>query len=110
LLALKARNYNFRACFEYLSLFPKLLNNQAVTRFPGGYELTRWPVLHQAIKVGDINAITKLINLGADVALKNRNDQDAAAVAAYEGNKKLAHRLRCLRAGGCIPVNRDWIE
>ena len=47
-IAPKARNYNFAACFQTLSRFPKLLNNQAVAG-----EVARWPVLHQAIKVND---------------------------------------------------------
>jgi len=45
--------------------------------------------------------------LGADVALKNRDGQDASAVAADDGNDQLAERLRRLRAGGHIPVDKD---
>jgi len=45
--------------------------------------------------------------LGADVALKNRDDQDASAIAADEGNEELAQHLRHLRAGGHITVSKD---
>ena len=37
------------------------------------------------MKVSNIDAITRLLSLGADVALKNRDGQDASAVAAHEG-------------------------
>jgi len=45
--------------------------------------------------------------LGADVALKNRDGQDACAVTADEGNEELAQHLRRLRAGRHIPVDKD---
>ena len=66
--------------------------------------------VYKILKVSDIDAITRLLSLGADVALKNRDGQDASAVAAQEGNAELAQRLRRLRAGGHIPVSKDWVE
>ena len=66
--------------------------------------------VYKILKVSNIDAITRLLSLGADVALKNRDGQDASAVAAHEGNEELAQRLRRLRAGGHIPVGKDWVE
>ena len=66
--------------------------------------------VYKISKASKIDAITRLLSLGADVALKNRDGQDASAVAAHEGNEELAQRLRRLRAGGHIPVGKDWVE
>jgi len=59
------------------------------------------------MKADNINAITKLINLGADVALKNRDGQDASAVATDEGNEELAQHVRRLRTGSHITIDKD---
>ena len=48
--------------------------------------------------------------MGACVAVKNRDGLDASAIATLEGNEELARCLRRLRAGGHIPVDKDYVE
>ena len=62
---------------------PSLLNTQAP------YLCRKWPVLHHAIHNSFLGQVTKLLNMGADIFIKNFDGQDALGVAEVAVDKAL---------------------
>lgn len=50
--------------------------------------------LHSAVRMGKVDAARRLLELGADPAIKNELDQDAIELADGRGHNNLAEMLR----------------